>query len=94
MKSIWKYELPVEDIVKVEMQADAEILCVQSQQGTPCIWAVVDPKTTKCTRTFRIIGTGHPVSDDLSKMKYIGTFQMRDGFLIFHLFEIFGVFDA
>jgi hypothetical protein len=32
-----------------------------------------------------VYGTGHPVVDE--PRKYVGTFQMRGGLLVFHVFE-------
>ena len=40
-------------------------------------------------RHFRLSGTGHPLGEDyLRIINYIGTFQMENGALVFHLFEI------
>jgi hypothetical protein len=67
------------------MPIDAEILCVQMQYDTPCIWALVDNKNNDSFRNFRWYGTGHNIKDNPGK--YIGTVQMMEGKLIFHLFE-------
>jgi len=68
---------------------DAKILTVQTQRGAPQLWAMVDSETKKVTRYFRLSGTGHPLGDDYLKIiNYIGTFQMGNGALVFHLFEI------
>ena len=42
MKTIWKYPLRIRDWVRLEMPRGAEILCVQVQGLTPCLWALVD----------------------------------------------------
>lgn len=85
MKTIWKYQLDVTTEQVVMMPKQAQILTVQIQDGTPCMWAVVSPGSPSEKRTFRIYGTGHPIADDLGR--YIGTFQLRGGLLVFHLFE-------
>lgn len=86
---VYKYPIPsIQDVVRMMMPKDAKVLTVQVQNGTPCIWAAVDPSQLYLeTRLFRIAGTGHEIEDDIVD-DYVGTFQMYDGKLVFHLFEI------
>lgn len=87
-KSIWKFPMNVNDRVRLSMPKGAEILTVQTQNETPCIWALVDTENEKEERYFEIFGTGHPVPVDMGvERKYINTFQLRGGSLVFHLFE-------
>lgn len=87
-KSIWKFPLKVEDNQSVFMPKGAEILTVQAQGGNPCIWALVNTEEPdEEQRLFQIFGTGHPVSDNIER-KYINTFQVQEGTLVFHVFEI------
>ncbi len=87
MKKVWKYEVPLEDRFSISMPEGAEILCVQIQRDDPHIWAVVDPDAERMRRWFRLAGTDHPLGDNLN-LNYIGSFQMAEETLIFHLFEI------
>lgn len=87
MSKVFKYPLPISDVVEVVMPKDAKVLAVQVQNGTPCIWAAVNPTLEVETRTFRIAGTGHSIVDEIID-DYIGTFQLYDGQLVFHVFEI------
>jgi len=96
MKTIYKYPFEVKDRVVLQMPWDAPILTVQTQWMAesgerPCLWAIVDPhqaKISKATRTFYLIGTGHPIDDEEMKLlTYRGTFQLHGGTLVFHLFE-------
>lgn len=87
MKTIWKFPVPLQDVVEIEMPQDAHILDVQTQQNAPVIWALVWPDAVKVRRTFRVIGTGHPV-ERAEDLEYIGTFQIHGGALVFHLFEV------
>lgn len=88
MKTVWKYALEVADEQVIEMPANAHILTVQTQQGTPCIWALVDPTRPYEPRKLLIAGTGHERKDlDDVGVSYIGTFQVMGGGLIFHVFE-------
>jgi hypothetical protein len=72
----------------LEMPKDAEILTVQTQNEKPCIWALVNPENDKELRYFEVYGTGHGIHYDMGiERKYINTFQLDDGSLVFHLFE-------
>jgi len=84
MKTIWKYPIEIHDLICIEMPKEAEILTVQSQKGIICIWALVNTDNPTEQRRFRIYGTGNPVEFNGD---YIGTFQIYNGDLIFHLFE-------
>jgi len=87
-KVIYKYELEVQDIIEVTMPIGAEILDLQVQNNTPCLWALVDRSEGKEVRKFRTIGTGHYIWDkEIPCKKYIGTYQLQSGF-VFHLFEV------
>lgn len=86
-KTIWKFELDTTDMIGVDMPIGAEILTVQEQYGKPCLWALVDAESKKENRIFCIHGTGHDVSSSHAK-KYVGTYQLMDGSLIFHVFEL------
>jgi len=85
---IWKYDIPVEDMFMLDLPENAKILTVQTQHLKPVLWCLVDPKKQMKTRCFRLAGTGHLITQEEGDLKYIGTFQIRDGALIFHLFEI------
>ena len=87
MKSIWKFPVPIDDDIELEMPKGARILSFQSQRDHPCIWALVDMDTQeKEIRKFRMAGTGHPIEDD-SNYSFVGTAQMMGGNLVWHLFE-------
>jgi len=85
--SIWKFDLPVDDTIVIEMPKGAKVLDVQTQHGQPCIWAIVDTECETEPRTFFMRDTGHPLNFAIESARYIGTIQMDDGALIFHLFE-------
>jgi len=84
----YKIECPAEDTFSIEIPETARILTVQTQNEQPYIWALVSRKkeNKKVYRTFRIAGTGHIINEKISE--YIGTFQLENGGLVFHLFEI------
>lgn len=87
VKTIWKYPLsPIG--ASIEMPAGSQVLCIQMQNDVPYLWVLVDPGNHNVIRSFVVRGTGHQLPDDPGK--YIGTFQMDLGRLVFHLFEIIG----
>ena len=88
MLTIHKYSIPIEDRMFLELPAGAKILTVQVQTECPQIWALVDTEQPLEARFFRMVGTGHPITEDILSLSYIGTFQLQGGGLIFHLFEI------
>ena len=88
MKTIWKFPVPIQDTIRVSMPVGAKILCAQMQQGNPYIWALVDSQKPIEEVSFLWRGTGHPTEDEVGFLHhYVGTVQMADGNLVFHLFE-------
>jgi hypothetical protein len=85
-KKIYKYQLGFTDVQIIDMPADAQILTVQVQNEVPCIWAMVNPGAPVMKRTIETIGTGHDVH--ITGRSYIGTYQLRSGALVFHVFEL------
>jgi hypothetical protein len=87
MKTIWKFPIEVTDFQVIKMPDDAQILAVQTQHERPCLWAIVDDVAAlnSQVRTIEVFGTGHPM-DEMPR-QYIGTFQIRGGSLVFHVFE-------
>ena len=90
MKAIWKFETPFDEIFKIEMPKNAEILCVQQDKKTfiPCIWAMVETENEKEERFFELFGTGTAIYEDMGiGRKYLGTYQYQKGEFVGHLFE-------
>jgi len=85
VKAIWKYQVTGDHTQTLEMPQGAQILTVQVQQGEPVLWALVDPALPKEKREFFIVGTGWPIDGGLGQ--YVGTFQIMEGSLVFHIFE-------
>ena len=97
MKTIWKFPLPKVTPFVAWLPEQAEILCVQTQGDSPCIWAIVDSDATKENRVFHIVGTGREVPPGAKQ--YIDTFQKPPSssedadqtVYVFHLFENTGM---
>jgi hypothetical protein len=86
MKKIFKYPIPVADEFFLQLSVFAEILTVQLQKSEPQIWVLIDPDDPKYERKFHLYGTGMSISND--PHVYIGSFQMLQGALVYHLFEV------
>ncbi len=85
---VWKYPVnPGQGTFERLMPAGARVLSVQVQRGEPFMWALVNPATPYEKRTFVVVGTG---ADHVPAglIKFIGTFQLESGCLVFHLFEV------
>lgn len=84
--TIWKYELSHSGC-HLEMPKDAVLLSVQVQDETPRLWVLVDEDADLEQREVTVIGTGH-MSEALDELKFIDTFQMAGGLLVYHAFEV------
>jgi hypothetical protein len=91
-KTIWKFELKITDNQTIVMPVNSEILTVQAQNEIPYIWALVDPTETRENRFIEMFGTGRDVHYDMGVSRnYLGTYQLHDSSLVFHVFEYTGV---
>ena len=96
METIWKFQIPIQDEITIGMPAGARILAVQTQGADTqelTMWALVNPGSRRSSdvvaRSFRLFGTGYTMPEGVV-LNYIGTCQMHDGRLIWHLFEEIG----
>ena len=91
-KIIYKYPLTITREQLVTLPAGAEILTVQLQGGRPHLWALVNIDNEPLNRCIEIFGTGERIEYGLGmRRKYISTFQLQHGKLIFHAFEYIGI---
>ena len=87
MRTVYKYPIPVTDVVRLDLPIGAELLHVAPQGEHVCLWALVEPLAEQERRVFLVRGTGQPIADDL-KLVHVGTFLIQSGSLVFHLFEV------
>lgn len=85
MKTIWKFPLHKVALQSLSMPKGAKILTLQVQNDQPCIWALVDEDHRKELKEFLTFGTGHQLPEKLGP--YVGSYQIHDGWLVFHVFE-------
>lgn len=81
---VWKYTLTkVEN--DVEMPSGAMILTVAEQHNEICLWAKVNPNAERVKRKLFVVGTGHAELNGAET--YLGSAQINNGNLVFHVFE-------
>lgn len=85
LERVYKYPLPtLGDWITMTMPAGAVPLCVQVQDGQPCMWARVVIGRPPVAHHFRIAGTGHDLGSNIGR--HIDSFQLHGGALVFHVF--------
>ncbi len=86
--SVWKFVLPIDDVVSVQMPARARVLSCGVQHGEVCVWAAVDTTAALVERRFRVAGTGHPLTLIDASGPFVGTVMLHGGALVFHVFDL------
>lgn len=86
--TVWKYKLELDGRVEIEMPTGAAILHAGVYKGQSYLWCLVLPDAELATRVFRIYQTGHPIEEEIIKLKYIDTIQVGDASLVCHVFEV------
>lgn len=89
-EAVWKYPVPVGDLVQHAMPEGARLSLVEvspAEPGTVLTWWVVDPSTQeRTTRQFTAIGTGQEV---YGRGTVLGSALHRETGLVWHLVEAF-----
>lgn len=92
MEKIYKYAISIDDIQTIQLPKDSVILTVQNQFERPFVWVLHDLEKEREEFILEIFGTGHPIEpinlDKYNGRRYIGTFQMGGGSLIWHVFQL------
>lgn len=83
MQVIHKYKLEFRPIQIVKLPLK-RVLTVQLQNGTPCLWALVDTDASEIPLTLRMAGTGTHDGCEFEKMAYISATQY--GAFVLHWF--------
>ena len=83
MQMIYKYKLEFQPIQIVKLPLK-RILTIQTQDGTPCLWALVDTEAPEVPMQIRMAGTGTHDAHDFDKLRFISTTQY--GTFVLHWF--------
>jgi hypothetical protein len=87
MRTVFKYPIETTDTQELKLPQGSTILCVQVQNGQPCVWVILDSEVNvNRIYTLTTLGTGHRLSYNLAADNYLGTYQLQGGALVFHVF--------
>jgi len=86
MKTVWKFNVSIQEDFSLLMPRGAKILKLDLQQGEPKIWALVDSDNPAEERNFIGRGTGHLIDNPVCD--HIGTVVMMNGTFVYHVFEV------
>lgn len=84
-REVWKFPIAPGDY-SITMPMGAELLTVQTQHGDPVLWALVETAAIRVPRRFLVVDTGEPIETDV-RLRWVGTFQISQGYLVFHVFD-------
>lgn len=82
--AIWKFLLPINDEIRVEVPEFASMLSVGCQGDDLILWAMVVPSNPPTSYLLYIRGTGQPLTG--REGRFLGTVQMPNG-LVWHIFD-------
>lgn len=82
---VYKYHLTTASETELQMPVGAQVLRVDVQHESICLWALVDPDAQNERRVFEVFGTGHEMPNQ--NRIFINTFLVRGGSYVFHAFE-------
>jgi hypothetical protein len=88
VKVIYKYPLPVQEKLTIELPAGAKIIRVDDVDGLFWLWAIVDNEAPLEPRHIECYKTGQPMPDDEHLLIYLGCcklFIMQE--LCLYMFE-------
>ena len=83
MQTIYKYRLELQPVQIVKLPLK-RVLTIQIQDGTPCLWALVNTNEMEIPLAICMAGTGAQDGNDYERLKYISTTQL--GGFVFHWF--------
>lgn len=93
MRTVYKYGLETTDLqsikipkLKGETDFRKQFLCIDTQHTFPCLWCLVDTEEETREVFLRVVGTGNPMPDDISREEYLGSYQLLGGNFIGHVF--------
>ena len=87
MKKIFKYPIEIVDEQVLVLPLGARVLSAIAQGDDLVVYALVEPTVEfKKNVEIRIVGTGHDVTFDLQKFKFLNSISTWGGRLIWHVF--------
>lgn len=87
MYSIWKFVLESQENQMLEIPLGAEILSTETQGDEIVIYALVNTEQTeKEYKDVRVYGTGVAIPDVITEYNFLGTANLYNGSMMFHVF--------
>ena len=87
MKKIFKYPIEIVDAQVLVLPLGARVLSAITQGDDLVVYALLEPTVEfKKNIEIRIVGTGHDVTFDLQKFKFLNSISTWGGRLIWHVF--------
>lgn len=89
MRTVFKYPWStsvIGDTLNTQMPRGAKPLYVAEQYGALCIWVLCNPDVEMVGHRFHVVGTGHPIGDEVGP--YVGTAIFDQGALVLHVFDL------
>lgn len=85
MKTIWKYKIAIADKQLIDMPMGAKPLYVGKQDSDIYLWVEIDSSVKTYPRPISVYGTGHEMPENPGR--YVGTFMLGGGALVFHVYD-------
>ena len=86
MRTIYKYPLEITDIQYINIPESYEILSVKVQNDIPVLYAIVEDSRESRSVGIVMKGTGHPFNENVGVEDFVGTININQGNLMFHIF--------
>lgn len=90
LHKIFKYIIPVQDKVVLELPINSELLSIKEQHDKIVLYvehaAKPDTDDVLVRYTLRVVGTGHSYSFNRALYKFWDTIKTNDGALMWHVF--------
>ncbi|MFW2163132.1 hypothetical protein ACG93T_17440 [Acinetobacter beijerinckii] len=85
-KTIYKYDLAIQDNQTIEMPAGSKALCIDVQHGDPKLWVLCNPDMPKISYEVLCVDTGQEINKPIGQ--YLGTIHISRAVpLVFHFFS-------
>lgn len=87
MKKIFKYPVEITDEQLLILPLGAKVLSAIEQDDNIVVYALVEPTVEfKKNVEIRIAGTGHNITFDLQKFKFLSIVKTHGGRFVWHVF--------
>jgi hypothetical protein len=87
MYSVWEFSIEAEECQVLEIPLDAKLLSTETKGDDIVVYALVNTEQTqKEYKDVRVYRTGDKISDVITEYNFLGTANLYNGSLMFHVF--------